>query len=299
MAKVIITGGTGLIGSMLTKLLLARKDEVIILSTQKVPKSRNAQVQYVYWNPEQLYLDSDFTADNCNIINLAGASVAGKRWSIARKKEIVESRTMSLRTLHQAVVSKQIQARQLVSASAIGYFASQDKLLNENDEADDSFLSQTCFLWEQEALKFRALQIPTAIVRVGIVLSKEGGALKEFLNPLRWGVAAIPGSGSQMMSWVHIEDICRLILHVMDTESNDIYNAVADIPVSTNALFDALLKIKSGIKVHIPEYLLKIVLGEMSTEILKSSEVNNAKIRSTGFTFHYPNIESALENLLS
>lgn len=299
MAKVIITGGTGLIGSMLTKLLLARKDEVIILSTQKVPKSRNAQVQYVYWNPEQLYLDSDFTAYNCSIINLAGASVAGKRWSIARKKEIVESRTMSLRTLHQAIVSKQIQARQLVSASAIGYFASQDKLLNENDEADDSFLSQTCFLWEQEALKFRALQIPTAIVRVGIVLSKEGGALKEFLNPLRWGVAAIPGSGSQMMSWVHIEDICRLILHVMDTESNDIYNAVADIPVSTNALFDALLKIKSGIKVHIPEYLLKIVLGEMSTEILKSSEVNNAKIRSTGFTFHYPNIESALENLLS
>ena len=147
MAKVIITGGTGLIGSMLTQQLLARKDEVIILSTQKVPKPRNAQVQYVYWNPEQLYLDSDFSADNCCIINLAGASVAGKRWSVARKKEIVESRTLSLRTLHQAIVSKQIQARQLVSASAIGYFASQDKLLNENDKPDDSFLSKTCLLW--------------------------------------------------------------------------------------------------------------------------------------------------------
>jgi NAD dependent epimerase/dehydratase family enzyme len=136
------------------------------------------------------------------------------------------------------------------------------------------------------------------VVRVGIVLSKDGGALAEFLKTLQFGIAGIPGNGQQMMSWIHIEDVCRIFLHLIKNPSNDVYNAVADDPVSTNKLFDTILQFKKGIKVHIPSFLLKVILGEMSIEITKSAHISNAKIRAFGFDCKYPTIDQALADLL-
>lgn len=298
MATVIITGGTGMVGTLLSKMLIDRGDKVIILTTQKKLSHPNAQIQYVYWQPSQQLIDLNFGIDSCSIINLAGAGVADKRWSPARKIEIRDSRVMSLQTLYQAIATKQIKANKVVSASAIGYYAPSMGILHETAPADQHFLSETCVLWEQEALKLLALQVQTAIARIGIVLSQDGGALKAFLNSFNFGVAGIPGDGKQMVSWVHIEDICRLLLYLLDTPTQGIYNAVADIPVSTNELFVELLKYKKGIKVHIPTWVIKLMLGEMSTEILKSAHVSNLKIREQGFSFHYKNIDEAIKNLL-
>jgi uncharacterized protein (TIGR01777 family) len=298
MATVIITGGTGLIGSKLTGMLLQLQHEVIIFSTRKNINSKNPQVRYVYWNPAAKMIDPSFSVENCIIINLAGAGVADKRWTAARKTEIIESRVHSLQTLYQAIESKQIGAGRLISASAIGYYATGDQWITEDAASDNSFLSVTCALWEAEARKFNGLGVDTAVVRVGIVLSKDGGALAEFLKTLQFGIAGIPGNGQQMMSWIHIEDVCRIFLHLIKNPSNDVYNAVADDPVSTNKLFDTILQFKKGIKVHIPSFLLKVILGEMSIEITKSAHISNAKIRAFGFDCKYPTIDQALADLL-
>ena len=298
MATVIITGGTGMVGTLLSKMLIARGEKVIILTTQKKVSQPNAQIQYVYWQPSQQLIDSAFQSDQCSIINLAGAGVADKRWSPARKNEIRDSRVMSLQTLYQAIASGQLKASKVVSASAIGYYAPSMGILHESAPADQHFLSDTCVLWEQEALKLQALKVQTTIARIGIVLSQEGGALKAFLNSFNFGVAGIPGDGKQMVSWIHIEDICRLMLYLLDTPTQGIYNAVADQPVSTNELFEAILKYKKGIKIHVPSWVIKFMLGEMSTEILKSAHVSNLKIREQGFCFNYKNIEDAIKNLL-
>lgn len=298
MAKVLITGGTGLIGRALCKLLLAQKVEVVVLSTQGTVSHKNPKLQYVYWNPKERFIDPDFTIEGVGIINLAGAGVAEKRWTPNRKQEIMDSRTQSLQTLYDAICSGQIQATNMVSASAIGYYAESDRLLHEEDAPDHSFLSSTCALWEKEAVRFRALGIPTAIARVGIVLSKEGGALQEFLKPLRLGIAGIPGNGKQIMSWIHIEDIARMFVYLLKTPSNETFNAVADNPASANALFDAILHMKRGLKIPIPKIALELALGEMSIEILKSAQVSNQKIRHHSFQCQYPTIERAIQNLL-
>ena len=299
MTKVLISGGTGLIGRQLCKMLLEDHVEVVVLTTQRKVSNQISKVRYVFWNPKEHYIDPAFTAQNISIINLAGAGVAEKRWTASRKQEIIESRTESLQTLYHAIASKQIQAIGLVSVSAIGYYAFKDRLLSEADFSDRSFLSSTCTLWEEKAIQFSSLGLPVAIARVGIVLSTHGGALKEFLKPLKFGIAGIPGDGKQMLSWIHIEDICRLLLYLNNSKSNDTYNAVADLPVSTNELFDNILKIKNGIKIHIPAIALKLALGEMSIEILKSAAVSNQKIRKDGFQCKYPAISQALENLLN
>ncbi len=302
MAKVIIAGGTGMIGTLLCKMLLEKDHEVVILSTKKNATGVSPEITCIFWNPEAHYIDPSFKAENCILINLAGASVADERWSNERKKVIVQSRVQSLQTLYKAVESGQIKASRLVSASAIGYYAESKNLLSEDAPPDNSFLSLTCRQWEEEASLFRELPVSTAIVRIGIVLSRDGGALKTLLNPLRYGIAAIPGYGNQIMSWIHIEDMCRMLIYLMDHVTGEgIYNAVADKPVSANELFKVLLNIrKKGIslKIHIPPFVLKIVLGEMSAEILKSGLVSNAKIRQSGFDFKYKTIEKALTDLL-
>lgn len=300
MSKVIIAGGTGMIGTLLCKMLLGENHEVVILTTQKNAINVPPGITCVFWNPEASFIDPAFKADSCILINLAGASVADERWSDKRKKVIVHSRVQSLQTLYKAVESGQIKATRLISASAIGYYAESKKLLSENAPPDNSFLSLTCQQWEQEALLFRNLNVSTSIARIGIVLSPEGGALKTFLNHWRFGIAAIPGNGKQMMSWIHIEDMCNMLIYLMNEVSQDIYNAVADYPVSANTLFKALFNNRKGIylKIHVPSLLLKIGLGEMGAEIIKNGFISNKKIREAGFDFKYKTIEPAIIDLL-
>ncbi len=301
MSKFIIAGGTGFIGKHLCALLLQEGHDVFILTTQKNKSSSSTQfLHYIYWNPDEKYIDETFTLSGCKIINLAGAGVADKRWTTSRKKEILESRILSLNTLYKALEKKQIQATHLVSASAIGFYGEGKMQCSEEDKSDTGFLSSICREWEEAALQFSNLGIPVSIARIGIVLGKDGGALKEFLKPLQYGIAGIPSDGKQIYSWIHIADVCRMLYFLLEKNKTGIFNAVAPHPVSINEIFSELIKHTKPffLKVHAPAFALNILLGEMATEVLKSTNVSSHKIEEEGFEFLYKEIDVCINGIM-
>jgi len=302
MGKYIIAGGSGFVGRHLTALLEKEQHDVFILTTQKgkAGTSVSDSVKFIYWNPVERMIDKSFQLSNCRIINLAGANIAGERWTPSRKKEIVESRTSSLETLYAAVEKKQIQPVHLLSSSAIGYYGESDKILTEEDHGDESFLSSTCRQWEEVAWRFARLNLPVSVARFGIVLGKDGGALKEFAKPLHFGLAAIPSDGKQIYSWIHVDDLSRLLFFLSSNNKEGIFNAVSPRPASVNQIFFELIKHTHPffLKVHVPDFTLRMVLGEMATEVLKSVSVSSHKIEDQGFAFAYPGIDQCIAALM-
>lgn len=307
MLTILITGGTGLVGRSLITLLTGKGHEVIILS-RKFKESKQPKLSYATWSVDKQTIDKDAIAKADYIIHLAGAGVADKRWTAARKKEIVESRTKSSQLIVKALGETPNKVKAVISASAIGWYGDDEhrssmlKAFTEDQPADNEFLGNTCKQWEESISPVEALGKRLVKLRIGIVLSKDGGALPEFIKPVKLGFAAILGNGKQVISWIHIEDLARLFLHAIEKESlSGVYNAVAPAPVTNKDLTIALAeKIKGRfyIPVHVPVFALKLRLGEMSVEVLKSATVSSDKIRSTGFTFLYPSIEAALTNLI-
>lgn len=299
MGKYILAGGSGFIGSRITTMLLEDGHEVYILSTKKrVSNKKNCQ--YIKWNPAEGSVDESVKIGECILINLAGAGVADKRWTNARKFEIVNSRTDSITMLCKMMEKKIIEPIHVVSTSAIGFYGEKNVECNEKTVGDDSFLSTTCLQWEEAANKFLNYCNSLSIVRVGIVLGNEGGALKELIKSYQFGLAAIPGNGKQIYSWIHLDDICRLYYFLADNKINGTYNGVAPYYTSVNDMFGSINKFKKKIiQMHIPDAALKLLLGEMSIEVLKSCKVNSSKIVNAGFEFQFPTMESAMKNLLS
>jgi uncharacterized protein (TIGR01777 family) len=305
MATVLISGGTGLVGSALTALLTKHGHDVIILS-RSIRKSNTAKVTYAVWDIDKQTVDKSAISKTDYIIHLAGAGVADKRWTEKRKQEIVDSRTKSSALLVQSLREIPNNVKAVISASAIGYYGAdkirdKKKLFTEDMSADPSFLGSTCKQWEQCIQPVQGLGKRLVILRTGIVLSNEGGALPEFQKPLRFGIAALLGGGKQVISWIHIDDLCRLYLFAIENNGlSGVYNAVAPAPVSNKELTLNLAQRLRGrfyVPVHVPGFVLKIVLGEMSIEVLKSATVSNDKIRSAGFQFLYPSINAALDAL--
>ncbi len=306
METVLITGGTGMVGKHLTELLVLKGYDVIIVSRNKVMARRHASISYAVWDIENQTIDREAIERADYIINLAGAGVADKRWTAARKKEIVESRIKSGSLMVKALQTIPNKIKCVVNASAIGWYGadtaiSLEKGFTENNPADTQYLGETCRLWEESIEPLSLLGKRLVKLRIGIVLSNNGGALVEFKKPLRSGIAAILGNGKQVVSWIHVEDLCRMFAYAIETkEISGVYNAVASSPVTNEELTIALAKIQRGKSykaLHVPAFLLKIILGEMSVEVLKSATVSNSKILSTGFSFYYPTIEKALQDL--
>ncbi|NNV57024.1 TIGR01777 family oxidoreductase [Limnovirga soli] len=306
MQTVIITGGTGLIGTALTPMLLNKGYKVIILTRGTAPASTNPQLSYAQWNVNAGTIDANAVAGADYIIHLAGAGVAEKRWSDARKKEILNSRTQSGTLLVKALTEIPNQVQGVISSSAIGWYGADDgaistiKPFTETEPAATDFLGDTCQQWEESIEPVTKLGKRLAIIRTGIVLSNAGGALAEFKKPLQFGTAAILGGGTQVISWIHIEDICRMYLYALENNLQGIYNGVAPAPVSNKLLTLCLAKAMRGnyyIPLHVPAFALKLVLGEMSVEVLKSATVSATKIKQAGFQFLYPSIEAAVTNL--
>ena len=308
METVLITGGTGMIGRQLTKLLCKKGYRVIIL-TRKMPgaKTKDAKLTYALWNVEKRTIDVSALQQADYIVHLAGAGVVDKKWTEAYKTEIVQSRTESSALLIETLQNNPNKVKVFVSASAIGWYGEDPAPAPggfiESDAAATGFLGETCKLWEASVAPVEKLDIRLVKVRTGIVLSNEGGALPEFKMPLKFGIAGILSKGRQVVSWIHIDDLCRIFIEaITNGEMHGSYNAVAPYPVTNKQLTVELasqLKGKFYISLHVPAMVLKLMLGSRSMEVLKSTTVSCGKIRLAGFTFLYPSIQAALAELCS
>jgi uncharacterized protein (TIGR01777 family) len=304
MSTILITGGTGVIGTALTKALLEKDYNVIILTRnpEKFAVS-TSRVSYAGWNFPNQAIDKEAITKSDYIIHLAGAGIADKRWTKKRKQEIVDSRVKNGELLVKALKENANNVKAVISASAIGWYGEGSGLrkFEESDPPANDFLGQTCKQWEESLERVTLIGKRLVKIRTGIVLSNEGGALAEFLKPLRFGIASILSNGKQIVSWIHIEDLIRIYIAAIENQAmNGIYNAVAPRPVSNKELVLQLAKIKRGrffVPVHVPSFVLKLILGEMGIEVLKSASVSCDKIHFTGFIFLYPSLEATLEQL--
>ena len=313
MATILITGGTGMIGKRLTQLLIGKGYEVIILSRESFPMpigmSRELEgVVYANWDIAGQTINKEALTKADHIIHLAGAGVADKRWSKKRKQEIVDSRRQTSSLIVKALAEIPNKVKTVISSSAIGWYGADTETSRKNGfteeaEADTEFLGETCRLWEESIQPVTQLGKRLVKLRTGIVLSKEGGALVEFKKPLKAGIAAILGNGQQVISWIHVDDLCGMFIHAIENEEmSGAYNAVTSHPVTNKYLILYLAKQMRGnfyIPIYVPSFILNILLGEMSIELLKSATVNCRKIQLAGFTFRYPTLEKAFSNLVN
>lgn len=316
MATILITGGTGLVGRALCKALQERGYDIIILTRKIRPITHNQQpadrIRYAEWNVDAQIIDKNAIAKADYIVHLAGAGVAEKRWTQKRKKEIIDSRVKSGQLIVESLRSIPNKVKAVIAASAIGWYGA-DLSLNhsaegmgsgirkfiESDFSSDDFLGQTCKKWEESTEPVNQLGKRLVKLRIGIVLSKEGGALREFIKPLKFGVAAILGNGKQMVSWIHIDDLVSMFITSVENEHiSGVYNAVAPAPVSNKELTLQLAKSRKKfyLPFYVPSFILKLILGEMSVEILKSATVSSAKIQQAGFSFRFPDIKTAIQH---
>lgn len=302
MDTVLITGGTGLVGRALSRLLTEVGYRVIILSRRSGIATDNELISYAQWDVARQTIDVAALQQADYIVHLAGANVGDKRWTSSRKKEIMNSRTRSAELLYTFLEKFPNKVKKVISASATGYYGeNQGHPFIETDPPGTDFLGTTCVLWEDSVLKMKQLGKKVVILRTGITLSREGGALKEFYKPLKFGFATILGNGEQYISWIHLHDLVRLYLSaIVNHELEGIYNAVAPNPVQHKELVMTMAQVakgKSFLPVHVPAFALKMALGEMSIEVLKSCQASSAKIESTGFVFSYPTIKAAMEKI--
>ena len=294
-----ITGGTGFVGQHLTTLLIRNGYKVVIFTTRtkNLPPTQN--LSYALWNYERKIIDENALQSVDGFVHLAGAGIADKRWTAERKKEIVESRVAGTDFIVSSIKTHAPRCKTFIATSATGFYGEDevDKIpFQETAHPATDFLGNTCRQWEDASQKAADLA-RLVILRFGIVLGREHGAYPAFAGPLSFGVKPILGSGLQIISWITVEDLSRLILFAIENPGMEgIYNAVAPAPVSYKVLINTIAKKKGGLHIPVaaPAFLLKLVLGEMSVEVLKSCTVSAEKTVATGFRFENADIESAV-----
>jgi uncharacterized protein (TIGR01777 family) len=228
------------------------------------------------------------------VFNLAGAPIV-KRWNEAYKKVLISSRVDTTRTLVNAINRSEV--KQLVSTSAIGAYPDNAAYDESFAGYGDDFLASLTQIWEAEAKKCNK---PTAIIRFGVILGSDGGALAQMLPPFKMGVGGIIGDGTMMTSWIDVDDLVRIYVHVIENKLTGIFNATAPAPVSNYMFTKALGKVLHRPTIFpLPEFVLKLLFGEGSTVLTGSKEVYPKALLESGFEFHYPDIDSSLSHILS
>lgn len=300
MKRVVITGGTGLIGSHLSELLAGEGYEVVHLT-----RSERAGGKYksYRWDPKNGYCDSDAITEGAAIIHLAGANIGGKRWNKTRRREIINSRTETAELLYRVSAGRGILPSVYVTASGVNIYGSQitEKIFAESDPPAGDFLGETCRLWEAVAEPFAAAGTRVVKVRTALVLASRGSALSKLTFPTAAGLVVRLGPGNQYLPWIHIDDLCHIYLRaVSDGAMSGPYNAAAPDQI-THDMFMKEVALQKRLPVflpHVPVWLLKAVLGEMSVVLTGGSRVSPEHLVSSGFRFRYPDIASALRECL-
>ena len=296
--KVLITGGTGLVGTALTKLLVEKDYAVTILTRDKNRTSTNPNIIYSYWNLNNGIIDKDELFSANYIVHLAGAGIAEKPWSVKRKREILDSRVKPVKLIYNNLKNNFHQLKAFISASGVGFYGAvtTNAIFDETAPSATDFLGKTCLQWEQAVDEIADLSIRTVKLRTGIVLAKNGGALPKMMQPFKFGLGAALGTGKQIMSWIHIDDLARLYCVAIENENfNGTYNAIAG-NVNNKDFSKMLSKAinKPFWLPNVPGFMLKLFLGEMAVILLEGSAASNQKMLQTGFNFHFTDLEVGL-----
>lgn len=300
MQTVLIAGGTGLVGTHLSKLLQSEGYEVLHLS-----RKENLQAEFpaYQWDLNAGKIDEKALKKADFIINLAGAGIADARWTESRKKLIIDSRVDSALLLKAYIEKGIAKPKAYISASAIGYYgATGETIVDETTEpSPGEFLSDSTVLWEKAIEKVAATNTRTVALRIGIVFSTKGGALEKMLISFKFLQGAYFGDGQMWTSWIHIDDLCRMFQFSMEnTAMKGVYNAAAPNPARNKEVIKGIKKAKNtpAILLPVPAFGLKLILGEMSDAVLKGTKASVEKIQKAGFLFKFPELIPALKDIL-
>ena len=300
-SSVLITGGSGLIGKYLTSALLLQGYNVSHLSRNT---NQFGKVRVYIWDPEKQIIDPVIFEGIDYIIHLAGANIGERRWTKKRKEEIINSRINSARFLHKVITDNRIPLKAFISASAIGYYGSltSDRIFNENDPPATDFLGTTCRQWEGGADLFGNSGIRIVKIRTAVVLEKSDSALSKLMEPGKYGFLIQTGNGHQYMPWIHIQDLCNIYIKAIeDFNMSGAYNVASPQHVTHKDFMRILSQVmkRPVLFPPVPAFLLKAILGEMSDVILKGSRVSSEKIKNSGYEFLFPDLETAIKNILN
>jgi uncharacterized protein len=301
--KITITGATGLIGTKLCNSLINRGDQVAVF-TRNIDSGKKIlgdKVTYVKWDYKKPIEWQDSLKDQDAVIHLAGANLFGKRWTKEYKKIILESREISTKNLVSALKNSQSRVKVFISSSGVGYYGSRgEEILTEKSNLGNDFLANVCDVWEREAAKASEIGIRTAILRQGIVLSNEGGALTKFLPPFKFLIGGALGNGRQWFPWIHIDDLIAIYLFVLDnTEISGAVNVASPQNVRMNQFAKSLGQILNRPSIlNVPEFALRILAGEAASTIVSSQRILPQKLIDQGFKFKFENLDESLKNLL-
>ncbi len=297
--QILITGGTGFVGSYLCEELMRQGHFLTILtrSPQKYTEENSKNQKYVGWETPLTPL-----MENTDIvINLAGENLFGKRWTESVKKRLYNSRIDITRKLADAMKECSNPPDVFISASGINYYAeSGDEIITEESESGDDFLAKICIDWEREALKAEQAGVRVAIPRIAVVLEYDGGMVEKMRLPFALFAGGPLGNGKQYVSWIHMADLCRAIIYPIDNPTiSGPYNAAAPDPITMNALANAMGKVMNRPSFfRVPEFALKLVLGEAAQPVLSSLRVKPKVLLSEGFEFEFTDLEIALADIL-
>ncbi|WP_159468783.1 TIGR01777 family oxidoreductase [Dyadobacter sp. 3J3] len=300
--KVLITGGTGLIGKRLTTLLLKKGYRVAYLTRRPV---EIPFVKVYEWDVKNNYIEAGALENTTYLIHLAGAGVADEKWTEERKKEIFSSRTDSIKLIARRLKDLKITPKSFISASGSSYYGEDtgDIQHTEMSPPGKDFLSEVTIEWEKAADTIKAFGVRTVKLRTGIVLSNDGGAVPKMAQPAKFGFGAPLGTGKQWLSWIHIDDLCRLYIESMEKDSwEGAYNAVAFPPATNEDFTKQICKAlnKPQWLPNVPSFALRLVFGEMANVVLGSNYVINQRIKDeTDFKYDFPDLLEALKDVLS
>lgn len=288
-----------MIGARLTELLLNAGNSVSHLSRSV----RKDGVKNFLWDINKQTIDRSAFSTADAVVHLAGANVGEKRWTKERKKEIFQSRLESTSLLFENLKTGDHKVKSFVSASAVGFYGPGDDhtYFTEDDKQGEGFLADVVGRWEEAADKIATLGVRVVKLRGGVVLSEKGGALKEMMLPVKLYVGSPLGTGEQMVSWIHIDDLCGMYIKAIEDESMEgVYNAVAPNPISNKEFTELIARtLKKPIWLpRVPGVVIEILFGEMAEVVLKGSMISSEKIEAAKFDFKFVNVQDALVDLL-